>query len=173
MGETSGKRPSPPTAADSAESIKKQLESEWLARIYTERILTGRTRSVHLEIPNRKTHVTILHTLLGVELKVGSKRILCPDLSTARYMAVFARAGISDFALPYDITQVPGFADELETSWHRMLLFIEQACRRQTGAFSRKVERLLLEDLRKAIETVGAGTRIPEFKQSTRQRKST
>jgi hypothetical protein len=55
-----------------------------------------------------------------IELKVGRQRMLCPDLATARYLAVFARLGAKAIAIPYDITKISQIADELESSWHRM-----------------------------------------------------
>ena len=76
--------------------------------------------------PSPSARVEIQHTLLGVELKLGRKRLLCPDLATARYLSVFARLGCQDVALPYDITKISQLADELESSWYRMLLLAEQ-----------------------------------------------
>ncbi len=75
--------------------------------------------------------VVIQHTLLGVELKLGRKRLLCPDLATARYLSVFARIGCQDVAVPYDITKISHLADELESSWYRMLLLADQEAKEQ------------------------------------------
>ena len=111
---------------DSAQNIQEQLGETWLPRIYRERILKLRTRSYHFENANASARVVIQHTLLGVELKVGRKRLLCPDLATARYLSVFARLGCKDVAVPYDITKISHLADELESSWYRMLLLVEQ-----------------------------------------------
>src|SRR5690349_2999275 len=99
-----------------------ETASDSIADIYSQKIRTIRTRSCALEIPERENEVAILHTLLGIELKVGSHRFACPDLPTARYMRVFARLGCREFAIPYDITKISTLADELETSWHRTLL---------------------------------------------------
>src|SRR5678815_3050191 len=96
-----------------------------MAAIYAEKIRTLRTRSYSLEIPERENDVGILHTLLGIELKVGRRRFASPDLATARYMRVFARLGCREFAVPYDITKISTLADELETSWQRGLLLLE------------------------------------------------
>src|SRR5688500_20172485 len=76
-------------------------------------------------MPARQNEAQILHTLLGIELKVGRRRFECPDLATARYMRVFARLGCRDFAIPYDITTISTLADELETAWQRTMLILE------------------------------------------------
>ena len=154
----------------SAKSIQQQLAETWLPRIYRERILKLRTRSYHFETPNPSARVVIQHTLLGVELKLGRKRLLCPDLATARYLSVFARIGCQDVALPYDITKISQFADEFESSWYRMLLLAEQEAKTQSTRFKGRLRGLLLANIRTEIAEAGAGTRIPEFKQSTRQR---
>jgi hypothetical protein len=155
---------------DSAQKIKEQLGETWLPRIYRERILELRTRSYHFEKANASASVVIQHTLLGVELKVGRKRLLCPDLATARYLSVFARLGCKDVAVPYDITKISHLADELESSWYRMLLLVEQEARDETTRFRGRLRGLLLAKVRAEIGEAGAGTPVPEFKQSTRQR---
>lgn len=150
--------------------IHEQLGETWLPRIYRERILKLRTRSYHFEKPSASTRVLIQHTLLGVELKIGRRRLLCPDLATARYLSVFARISCSDVAVPYDITKISRLADELESSWYRMLLLVEQEGRVQGSRFNARLRGLLLARIRAEIQEAGAGTRVPEFRQSTKQR---
>ena len=157
------------TAEICAETVKAQLGEAWLPRLYRERILKLRTRSYHFDIANTPKRVVIQHTLLGVELKVGRKRLLCPDLATARYLSVFARLGCNDVALPYDITKISHLADELESSWYRMGLLVEQEGKGKTGRFKSRVSGLLVAEIRAEIAAAGAGTRVPEFKQSTRR----
>ena len=157
-------------AEDYVQKIKDQLAETWLPRIYRERILKLRTRSYHFENAGAAAHVVIQHTLLGVELKIGRKRLLCPDLATARYLSVFARLGCKDVALPYDITKISQLADELESSWYRMLLLVEQEAKAQSARFKARVRGLLLAKIRAEIEEAGPGTRVPEFKQTTKQR---
>lgn len=152
--------------------IKEAMGEMWLPRIYLERILTKRTRSHALEIPARDARVEIQHTLLGVELKIGRRRILCPDLATARYLGVFARAGCTNVAVPYDITQISRLADELESSWHRMLLLVGQRAGERNKAFLSRLRGLLIGNIRKEILEAGAGTAVPQFKQSTKQRRA-
>jgi len=147
-----------------AEKIQEQLAETWLPRIYRERILKLRTRSYHFESPNAPARIDIQHTLLGVELKVGRKRLLCPDLATARYLSVFARLDCKDVAVPYDITKISRLADELESSWYRMLLLIDQEARGKSARFRSRLRGLLLAKIRAEITEAGPGTRVPEFK---------
>ncbi len=153
-----------------AQQIREQLGDAWLPRIYRDRILKLRTRSYHFEIASTPKRIIIQHTLLGVELKVGRKRLLCPDLATARYLSVFARLGAKDVAVPYDITKISQLADELESSWYRMLLLADQEGKNKSASFRTRVRGSLIANIRAEITAAGAGTRIPEFKQSTRIR---
>ena len=157
-------------AESHAQKIQEQLGETWLPRIYRERILKLRTRSYEFEKPKPSERVVIQHTLLGVELKVGRRRLLCPDLATARYLSVFARLGCKAVAVPYDITKISHLADELESSWYRMLLLVEQEARTESTRFRGRLRGLLLAKIRTEIEEAGPGTRVPEFRQSTKQR---
>ena len=157
-------------AESHAQKIQEQLGETWLPRIYRERILKLRTRSYQFENDKPSERVVIQHTLLGVELKVGRRRLLCPDLATARYLSVFARVGCRAVAVPYDITKISHLADELESSWYRMLLLVEQEARTESTRFRGRLRGLLLAKIRAEIEDAGPGTRVPEFRQSTKQR---
>lgn len=158
------------TAEEYAEQVKTELADAWLPLIYCERILKMRTRSYNFGTQLRKPRVEIQHTLLGVELKVGRRRLLCPDLATARYLSVFARAGCQKVAVPYDITRISLLADELESSWHRMLLLANHNAARRTDSFRARIHGLLIAKLESEVSAAGAGTPVPEFKQSTKQR---
>jgi hypothetical protein len=153
-----------------AQLIQEQLGESWLPRIYRERILKLRTRSYHFENARPAARVDIQHTLLGVELKIGRRRLLCPDLPTARYLSVFARLGCQDVAVPYDITKISHLADELESSWYRMFLLVEQEGSAESARFQARLRGLLVAKIRAAIDEAGPGTRVPEFRQETRQR---
>ena len=157
---------------DFAQKIQQQLGETWLPRIYRERILKLRTRSYDFENPNPSARGVIQHTLLGVELKLGRKRLLCPDLATARYLLVFARIGCKAVAIPYDITKISQFADELESSWYRMFLLSEQEAKAESTRFKGRLRGLLLAKIREEISEAGPGTRVPEFRQSTKQRRN-
>lgn len=153
-----------------AQQIRERLGETWLPRIYRERILKLRTRSYHFAIEGIPKRVLIQHTLLGVELKVGRKRLLCPDLATARYLSVFARVGAKDVAVPYDITKISQLADELESTWYRMLLLVDQEAKAKSTSFRSRVRGSLVAEIRAEIAAAGAGTKIPEFKLTTRNR---
>jgi hypothetical protein len=157
------------TVDDSVQQIRERLGDAWLPQIYRERVRKLRTRSYHFEIAGALKRIVIQHTLLGVELKVGRKRLLCPDLATARYLSVFARLGCQDVALPYDITKISQLADELESSWYRMLLLVDQDAKAKSASFRNRVRGSLVANIRAEIAAAGAGTRIPEFKQSTKR----
>ena len=166
---TTKRKPARLTAEDYASQVKADLKDAWLPNIYTERIRKLRTRSYIFEGLRAKSSVEIQHTLLGVELKAGRRRMLCPDLATARYLAVFARAGCKEVALPYDITRISQLADQLDSSWHRTLLLADHLTEGAPGLRSR-VRRILVEKIRAEVESAGAGPVTPTFKQSTKQR---
>jgi hypothetical protein len=153
--------------------IENSMGESWLPSIYVNRILKLRTRSYAFPAGAKRTGKfsapEIQHTLLGIELKVGRQRMLCPDLATARYLAIFAGAGCAAVAIPYDITRISHLADELESSWHRMLLLIDSVANGRSEAFATRVRSRLIGKVRDAINQAGAGARIPEFKQSTKQ----
>src|SRR5258708_11351886 len=106
------------TAEELVMKIEDTTGESWLPRIYRDRILKLRTRAYVFPSPAkpRAKHSVpeIQHTLLGIELKVGPKRMLCPDLATPRYLAIFARAVCDAVATPYAITRLFHLADEPE-----------------------------------------------------------
>lgn len=154
-----------------AETIRHELDEAWLPRIYRERVLTLRTRSHELPVPKSREVVEVQHTLLGVELKVGRRRMLCPDLATARYLAVFARAGCVAVAVPYDITKISRLADDLESGWQRALLLVAHHANNRSQAVRSRVRSALIGAMRSEIQQAGAGTAIPQFNQNTKQRR--
>lgn len=158
-------------ADDIAAEILRQLGRSSLSSIYRDRILTERTRQYELRAPARSAPVEVLHTLLGIELKIANRRLLCPDLATARYLAVFARLGCDIVAVPYDITKISRIADELESSWHRMMLLFEHFTVGRSDRLRATARRRLLESERVQIAQLGAGTKIPKFNQNTKQRR--
>lgn len=155
---------------DVAVEIKERLEEMWLVNIYRDRIRPLRTRSYSLDIPERENAVEIQHTLLGVELKVGNVRLACPDLSTARYLQVFARFGCREIAVPYDITKISTLADELESAWQRILLLFGEATKDKSASAKGRMRSGLIKDIRGELDEIGAGEKMPEFRQTTKQR---
>lgn len=141
--------------------IRAEMADEWLPVIYSVKVRSQRTRSYRLDISKREHSPVIQYTLLGVELKVGRKRFACPDLATARYIRVFARLGCREFALPYDISRISGLADELETSWQRLLLIQEKHA---PGERTK-----LLKTIRDEITAIGPGEPMPLFDRETRR----
>ncbi len=158
----------PPSANDLAVAIETKMGETWLPRIYRDRILKLRTRSYEFPALPKRVEPKIHHTLLGIELKVG-RRMLCPDLATARYLAIFARAGCKAVAIPYDITRISQIADELESSWHRMFLLLDEVTRDK--ALRARARRSLVTRVREQIASAGAGPRVPEFSRTTKQRR--
>jgi len=153
-------------------AIRNELGVKWIPYIYDAQIRALRTRSFEFAIPERENQPEILHTLLGIELKVGRARFACPDLATARYLSIFARIGCPKIAVPYDITIVSGIADELETCWHRMILIIEKDTKNSTVHSKAKIRSALLRLMRAEIAKTGAGDAMPLFDRSTRQRQN-
>src|SRR2546423_7571700 len=150
--------------------IKNQLGEEWPARIYGERVLAMRTRSHAVPPAAKNAPVEGLDTLLGIELKVGRRRISCPDLATARYLSVFARAGVSEVAVPYDITKISRVADELESAWQRMLLLADHLTRGRAATLRSRVRSAAAKEAAREIGEAGAGTPVPQVNQDTRPR---
>jgi hypothetical protein len=159
------------TAEAIVAEVKRDMGNSLISSIYQKQILSLRTRQYELRTEEKLLPVEVLHTLLGIEVKIGKRRLLCPDLATARYLAVFARIGSDTIAVPYDITQISRLADELESSWHRMNLLAEHLSAERSPRFSARVKQLLTADLRTEIKQLGAGTKIPQFNQKTKQRR--
>src|SRR5688572_26147890 len=151
--------------------IRSSLADEWLPIIYKEKVRTERTRAVDLDIPERENSVEIQYTLLGIEVKIGRRRISCPDLATARYMRVFARLGCRAFAIPYDITMISPLADELETAWQRTLLHLDSTIGNKTERSRKQARSQLVKSIRKEIAEIGPGDTMPKFDRETRQRR--
>ncbi len=157
-----------------ATEIKSILDTHWLPRFYREQILPLRTRAFNLPEASatmlKPNDVTAQHTLLGVELKIGRRRVSCPDLATARYLAVFARARCAAVAVPYDISRISLIADELESGWQRMLLLVEYLAAERSRQTRARLRSSLIEEVRRGIAEAGAGTAVPQFNQNTKQR---
>jgi hypothetical protein len=73
-------------------------------------------------------------------------------------------------AVPYDITQISWIADELESSWHRMMLLVDQFTDGRSERLRNSVRRRLLEQARVEISGLGAPAR--SFQNSIRARAS-
>lgn len=157
-------------AAIYLQKISSELGDSWLPRVYVQRVLKLRTRAYEFPAMAKNATPQVQHTLLGIELKVGGHRMLCPDLATARYLSVFARIGCRAVAIPYDITKISMVADELDSSWHRMLLISDRLTADRNTAFRARIRRLIIGKVRDEIAIAGAGPPVPEFKPSTKQK---
>jgi len=164
----------PPPRPGSAEAlvseVRERLGEEWPPRIYRERILPLRTRAHSVPAAAKNAPVEVQHTLLGIELKVGRRRVSCPDFATARYLSFFARAGVAQVAVPYDITKISSLADDLESAWQRTLLLAEHLAEGRAPSFRARARTAALKEVRREIEEAGAGTAVPVFNQNTKQR---
>jgi hypothetical protein len=156
---------------DLVEQVARLVGEGSLAAVYRDRVLSQRTRRFELGSGAGERSVEVLHTLLGVELKVGRRRLLCPDLATARYLAVFARLAVTIVAVPYDITQVSRTADELESAWHRTMLLADHVTADRSDRMRSLVHSRLLKRSRAEIDALGPGAERPTFIQNTRQRR--
>ncbi|REJ79041.1 MAG: hypothetical protein DWQ43_15500 [Acidobacteria bacterium] len=155
-----------------AQEIAQSMGNDWLPVIYEDKVRGLRTRSYEFDdIPARENRAEIQYTLLGIELKVGKLRMACPDLSTARYLRVFARIGCKSVAVPYDVSSIPGLADELEYSWQKTLLNVSENTKGRSQAARARSRSLVIGAIRDEIESIGAGDKMPLFKTSTRQRR--
>ena len=91
-------------------AIEEQVDK--LVQTYATRVLSRPTRLVSLL--GRKCKPHILYSFLGFELKMARKRVTCPDMSTARYLRIFAELGMSAIRIPYDPTQTSRLLPDLE-----------------------------------------------------------
>ncbi|MFL6228272.1 MAG: hypothetical protein ACJ741_05800 [Pyrinomonadaceae bacterium] len=153
-----------------AARVREMLGGEWLPRVYRDSVRSLRTRSFKLPVAAKDARVNVQHTLLGVELQIGRRRLSCPDLATARYLSVFARTGCTEVAVPYDITKISRLADDLESSWQRAMLLAEHLTEGRAKAFRTRLKKLLAAEMRGEVEEAGAGTAAPQFKQDTKQK---
>lgn len=132
-----------------------QEEIEKLGRTYGEEVLSGPTRVVSL--PGRKCEPRILHTFLGFELQVAQKRMTCPDMSTARYLRLFAEIGMPSVRAPYDPSLTTGVLPQLEQSLKNIkdLLLKENLDRKQHQSKLRNIYRKIRENLKMAEKEIG------------------
>jgi hypothetical protein len=159
----------PPTVARTAEEVRRVLGDASIEAIYREAILPDRTRQYEIITPPNPRAIEIIHTLLGIELKIGNRRLLCPDLATARYLTVFARLGCQTVAVPYDITRISRLADVLDSSWHRTMLIIGLLTEDRSLRFQNLVRRLVISSTKTEITSAGSGPAYPEFKRPARR----
>lgn len=155
-----------------AVKIREEMGEEWIPAIYQEKIRPMRTRCVELDIPERENFPSILITLLGVELKIGRRRISCPNVNTARYLLAFVRAGCRKIAVPYDITMIGPMADLLEVAWGKIDGIIARTAGDSSPQMRGRLRSRLISDIRCEVERIGAGAMMPHFDKPTKQRRA-
>ena len=160
-----------PTSAALAAEIERMLGEHAIAALYRASVRPLRTRRFQLNAPPQPVPVDVQHTLLGIELKIGKRRLQCPDVATARFLAVFARLGVAEVAVPYDITRMGALADALEAAWFRLTAAVEAATAGRSNRLRARVLALLCAEQRRLIAELGAGADVPQFNQNTKQRK--
>jgi hypothetical protein len=165
--------PRPLGARQIADEIKMALADATIDVIYRDRVLTGRSRRYNLPRVRPESQIEITHTLLGIELKIGKRKLLCPDYATARYLSIFARLGGGAVAVPYDITSISAIADAMESSLQRMLLLAELLTPDRSSRIKVLVKRRLAADINEAVASFGAGSPFPEFADPLRRMRST
>jgi hypothetical protein len=164
--------PGPLGVKQLADEIRKVLADGAVDVIYRDRVLSGRSRQYKLPRVSPDSHVEIVHTLLGIELKIGKRRLLCPDYATARYLSIFARLGGGPVAVPYDITVISAIADEMESGLQRMLLLAELRTRERSSRIKVLVKRRLATVVSAGVASLGAGSMFPEFAAPPRRKRS-
>ena len=130
-----------------------ELEMGCIEAIYRERVLDGRVRFVSL--PGRMCSPRIMDTFLGFEIRAGSRKVVCPDITSARYLVIFTELGLDRVYIPYDPTRTARILPDLEHSFRRVKELSSgdsgsQKARRRTGRTFAK----LRDRLRKAERSV-------------------
>ena len=152
------------------QQIREALDGDWPPEIYLREVLSRRTRVFVFNYEHKPKKVEIVQTLLGVELKFGSRRINVPDLATARYLAFFAKLGVQKIMVPYDITRIARIADRLEGAWQRALWIADQACRPPSSDATPLLWRRLHRAMR--LELSDPKTRSNDTRKTVRRRPS-
>ncbi len=85
-------------------------------------------------------------------------------------MRIFARTGVADFAMPYDITKISVIADELETAWQRLLLVVKSSTADLSEQGRSRTLNQVIKSIRGEIVEIGPGEAMPQFDRETRRR---
>ncbi len=128
-------------------------ETGCIEAVYKEHVLDGRVRFVSL--PGRKCSPRIMDTLLGFEIRAGSKKVVCPDITSARYLVIFTELGLDRVCIPYDPTRTARILPDLEHSFRRVKELLSGSSGSQTA--QRRTEQAfakLRDRLRKAERSV-------------------
>ncbi len=129
--------------------MKEQIEQ--LRRLYCDHVLPGRSRTVRLL--GRKCSARLMRTFLGYELKMGRRRVTCPDITTARYLKIFAELGLKEVEIPYDPTRTAALLPKLQEAFLQLNRSVEQ----ETGSAKQRqlAQRRLYARVRAALGKCG------------------
>ena len=61
-----------------------------------------------------------MDTFLGFEIQAGARKVVCPDITSARYLVIFTELGLDRVCIPYDPTRTARILPELEHSFRRV-----------------------------------------------------
>lgn len=103
----------------------------------------------------RKCEPQIMYTFLGFEVKLGPKRLTCPDLTTARYLSVFGKLGAKSIEIPYDPSQTARLVPLIEASMQKIDDLLESKETERVKQ-QRSMQRTY-RSLRKRLEEAEAG----------------
>lgn len=130
-----------------------EIEVGRIEVLYRECVLGGRVRIVRL--PGRKCRPRILDTMLGFEIRAGSKRISCPDITSARYLVIFTELGLDRVCIPYDPTRTARILPGLEHAFGRVKELLSGASDPRTvGQRTGRTYSKLRDCLRRAERSV-------------------
>jgi hypothetical protein len=101
--------------------IQKEIAA--MMAFFRKEILQGKTRTVRLL--GRKCEPQLLYTFLGFEVKLGPKRLTCPDMTTARYLRIFGKLGMPEIEIPYDPSKTAQVLPVLEESMEKIDRLLE------------------------------------------------
>jgi hypothetical protein len=93
-----------------------------------------------------------MYTFLGFEVKMGRKRVTCPDMGTARYLKLFAELGMDSVQIPYDPSQTAQIVPQLEAAFDQIKASLskQESNRVQRQAVLRRTYKKLRDELKKA-----------------------
>jgi len=132
------------TSSEERQEILKEVER--IRQIYAE---LRRRPTRRVELLGRKCDAQVLYTFLGFEVKMGRKRLTCPDVVSARYLCLFAELGMPDIRIPYDPTHTRLVLAGLEPALDRIkeLLLEEKVSQKTHQRAVRRVYKRLREAL--------------------------
>ncbi len=155
---------------NSVGQLRQALDRDWPPEIYRSEVLSSGIRRFQFNRTPRSRAIHIVQNLLGIELTLGHQRISVPDLGTARYLAVFARLGVRNVAIPYDITRIPKIADRLEGAYQRLLLQIDYLTRSASPRSAQSLRQRAFRQLRADFRALESADGHPQSGRVQRSR---